>query len=278
MNLISCKLHYYEDRKIEDIVKNLNKELEKDDIRIIQIIEVSGSFDAKECSNNREYHYILPAFCLQPRIIEEQKKKELGDKYSPYDFRITPEFQEKIQSFCTAFRGSKKYHNYTRRVSFRESQATRIIFEVTCHELFEYDGVQYIKFKLIGQSFLYNQIRKMIGMVIEVIRENKSMEFFENSFTEKPYDTPIAPAEGLYLLKVDYSKYNTRKTQKKSSIELDENMNKNIDEFSVLLKEKVHESEFKNKVFTDWLGKFDIRDFKNEVHVNNTNNDEEKNV
>lgn len=261
MNLVSCKLHYYEGKPMQEIIENLNKDLDIHEIKIISLIEVSGSFDAKECSNNREYHYILPAFCLQPKLLEEENKKKEGEAYSPYTFKISPEFKEKIQKFCSVFRGTKRYHNYTRKLTFNSSEAQRVIYEVTCNELFEVNGVQYIKFKLVGQSFLYNQIRKMIGMIIDVIRENKTIESFEESFTNKIIITPKAPAEGLYLYKIDYSKYNTKKTQKKNNIEVKEEDQKRIDEFSESLKQKVHESEAVEKVFSKWLVKFDNKEF-----------------
>ena len=96
MNLVSCKLHYYENREKEKIIEDLNKELELKDIRILNIIEVSGSFDSKECSNNREYHYILPSFCLEPKILNEGKDSENKEFKPNYKFKIKPEFKEKI--------------------------------------------------------------------------------------------------------------------------------------------------------------------------------------
>ena len=255
MNLISCKLHQYDDRKMQDIVSNLNKDLVKDDIAIINIIEVSGSFDAKECTNNREYHYIIPSFCLEPLITKSQDDKQINLNY-----KISPEFKEKLQTFCSAFKGTKRYHNYTRKIAFSDGSAQRVIYEVSVSEILEFEGVEYIKFKLIGQSFLYNQIRKMIGMIVECMRNNKSIEFFEETFANKIVPTAKAPAEGLYLFTIDYSRYNDRKGQKKNKIELTDEDLKKINDFSVKLREKVHESEVKNKVFSIWLQKFDAKD------------------
>ena len=41
-------------------------------------------------------------------------------------------------------------------------------FEVTNEQ--DPDAIEFIHFFLKGQSFLYNQIRKMIGVVIQIIR------------------------------------------------------------------------------------------------------------
>lgn len=61
-----------------------------------------------------------------------------------------------------------------------------------------------LKFEIHGQSFLYNQIRKMIGCVIQVFQEKLSMEFIENSFRPNMFEVWLAPAEGLLLADVPH--------------------------------------------------------------------------
>ena len=252
MNLISCKLHYDKDKSMDDIINDVNKSL-PEDIKIIKIIEVSGPFNAKDCSNNREYHFILPSFCLMPKSLSK-------DYLKPTDFKIKPEYQEKVQSLCTLFRGTKRYHNYTKKIDFKDPQSQRIIFEVTCHEIFEIEGTEYIKFKLVGQSFLYNQIRKMIGMIIKCCRDSLTSEDLLKSFENNKTDTPLAPAEGLYLYKIDYSKYNTKKKDKKNNIDLNEEDIVNIDNFTKMLRQKVHESERDLNIFSKWIELYDKND------------------
>lgn len=251
MNIVSCKLHKYEDKSNEYIIENLNKDL-PDDIKIINILEVSSSFNAKDCSNNREYHYIMPSFCFQPKNLENEEKI--------MNFKLNSELKEKLSKFCSAFKGTKKYHNYTRKLTFNDGSSQRVIYEVSINEVYDVNGIEYIKFKLIGQSFLYNQIRKMIGMLVLCMRENKSIEFFNDSFKEDKFLTPKAPAEGLYLFKIDYSRYNNRKNQKKSNIELTESDENKILEFGKFLQRKVNECEENDSVFTNWIKKVDSKD------------------
>ena len=120
-----------------------------------------------------------------------------------YQFRMTPEYHEKIQNICKFYKGTKKYHNYTRKMAFKDESTNRHIYELSCLELIEFENFQAIKFKIVGQSFLYNQIRKMIGFIIQVCIESSDAKFIENSFLANKIDIPKAPAEGLYLYKVN---------------------------------------------------------------------------
>lgn len=100
----------------------------------------------------------------------------------------------------------------------------------------------------------------MIGMLVLCMRECKSIEFFNESFKENKFLTPKAPAEGLYLFKIDYSRYNNRKNQKKSNIELTESDDNKIFEFGKFLQRKVNECEENDHVFTNWIKKVDSKD------------------
>jgi len=206
MNVVNCKLHKYEDRNFEDIKKLLNENLPSD-IKIFKVLEVSGGFDSKDSNNNREYHYILPSFCLEPKLLEDKHRliPELNNEENyrgDYKFKISPELMEKLKIICAGFKGTKNYHNYTRRMTFADPKSKRHIYEISVDEVIEYENFEAIKFKIIGQSFLYNQIRKIIGMIVDICRCSKDMSYFENSFLSNKFDVPKAPAEGLYLHKV----------------------------------------------------------------------------
>ncbi|KAF8820711.1 tRna pseudouridine synthase, partial [Cardiosporidium cionae] len=63
--------------------------------------------------------------------------------------------------------------------------------------------------ELKGQSFLLNQIRKMLGLAIEVYRGTAPSNAIEECLktSEKRY-IHLAPPEGLLLLKPEYKRYN----------------------------------------------------------------------
>jgi tRNA pseudouridine38-40 synthase len=255
MNVVSCKLHKHPDMDEDEVKKQANLLLPQD-IKIFRIIEVSRSFDSKATNNNREYHYILPAYMLEPRAKDEEKL-QLNDYKPNYLFKISTEYHEKIKEVCKFFKGSKKYHNYTKKLTFNDASAVRHIYEFSCNEIINFENFQVIKFTIIGQSFLYNQIRKMIGSIIEVCREMKDSTFLENSLLSNKMDIPKAPAEGLYLRRIDYTKYNDRKVTKKNLIFLSESDEREMEEFRTELVTQIEKFEIEEKAFSKWLWAFD---------------------
>jgi tRNA pseudouridine38-40 synthase len=263
MNVVSVKLHKYPDIDEIDMKNKLNKVLPKD-IKIFRIIEVSDHFDSKDNNNNREYHYIIPTF-----VFEKKQKKENDDEKEEnniteeeqykanYNYKLTEDDINKLNEICKKFLGTKKFHNYTHKVGFSDMSSQRHILEMNCDDIIDFGEFQAIKFKIIGQSFLYNQIRKMIGMIIDMMRNEKDMDYLNNSFLSNKYDIPKAPGEGLYLRFIDYSKYNDRKLNKKNNIFLTSDDEKEMEEFRQELLQKIKMTELNQKVFTSWLWKLD---------------------
>lgn len=61
------------------------------------------------------------------------------------------------------------------------------------------NAIEFIHFFLKGQAFLYNQIRKMIGSIIQVFRGNLGDDFIPNTFTDNFVNVCLAPGDGLLL-------------------------------------------------------------------------------
>ena len=189
--------------------------------------------------------------------IEEENIQIPDDYKANYDFRLSEEDINKLKEICKGFLGTKKFHNYTRKVGFSNMSSQRHIIEMNCDDIIDFRVFQAIKFKIIGQSFLYNQIRKMIGMIIDCMRNKKDMDYFNNSFLSNKYEIPKAPGEGLYLRSIDYSKYNDRKLNKKNNIFLTDDDEKEMEAFREQLVQKIKDTELNQKVFTAWLWKLD---------------------
>ena len=247
----------YGDLKKVNWMRALNKVLPKD-IRVFRIIEVSDHFDSKDNNNNREYHYILPSFLLERK--NEDNKEIKYEEFKPnYEYRLTEEDKNKLKEICKIFLGTKKYHNYTQKVGFSDMSSQRHIIEMSCDDIFDFQDFEAVKFKIIGQSFLYNQIRKMIGMIIDLMRNGKDFDYLKNSFLSNKYDIPKAPGEGLYLKNIDYSKYNDRKLNKKNNIFLTTDDEKEMEEFRKELLQKIKRTELEQKAFSSWLWKLDFK-------------------
>ena len=83
---------------------------------------------------------------------------------------------EKLRLIFKEFIGTKNYHNYTKKGNPNDKANKRHILSIECEEyntdyLYESDpsknpGIPLVKITLVGQSFIYNQIRKMVGMMV----------------------------------------------------------------------------------------------------------------
>ena len=59
--------------------------------------------------------------------------------------------------------------------------------------------MEFITFRVKGQSFMLHQIRKMVSMTIGVIRNIASEELFDQTFEKERFIIPRAPSLGLVL-------------------------------------------------------------------------------
>jgi tRNA U38,U39,U40 pseudouridine synthase TruA len=73
----------------------------------------------------------------------------------------------------------------------------RDTYEVTNAE--DPRAIEFVHFFLKGQAFLYNQIRKMIGCIIQMFRGNLDDDFMQNTFTDNYVNVCLAPGDGLLL-------------------------------------------------------------------------------
>merc|ERR1712032_68991 len=117
----------------------------------------------------------------------------------------------------------------------------------------EYENFEAIRFKIVGQAFLYNQIRKMIGILIDICRNSNDMDFFKMTFMDNKFDVVKAPAEGLYLSKIDYTRFNERKFQKLCNIEVSKEDDDEMEEFRKELVKNIAVLELKDRAFSSWM-------------------------
>ena len=255
-NFFACK--FLLDPLIKDLniyKKRINNALPKD-IRLFTLIVAAKKFNTKLRCSSREYLYYLPSFCLskEKTILEEL-----------YKYKATPELLERLGKMCEEFKGTHRYHNYTRNMDPKKMQANRHIFELRTKPSLTIDGVEFIEFFINGQSFLYNQIRKMIGMFISLCRKNRPIEDIQKSFKkdEKMY-IPLAPGEGLMLNRVLYDGYNKTKANTTKTVVVHEEDNAEVEKFKSELIECIGKQEMEKKVFSNWLKEFDENEAKHQ--------------
>lgn len=111
---------------------------------------------------------------------------------------------------------SKKYHKQYRnkRDAFNSYKRTIQEFRIDSHrdvKINEQLSMQLVRFTLTGNSFGYNQIRKMVSSVAEVAALGGSMDILRKSFDPKVMKhNNNAPSQGLMLWSANFDRYNEK--------------------------------------------------------------------
>lgn len=177
-------------------------------IFITAIRKVTKNFDSKASARSRFYEYLLP-------ISMFKKQSEKQETSLEKDTQIV----ERINKITPKFLGTKNFHNYSRKMKAKSPQAKRFMIEFECklceiddllteegknsyNKIEEFKDLRFLLFKIKGQSFIYHQIRKMIGVLIQCFQMDLPDVFVENSFSNNVVQIWLAPAQGLFLNRV----------------------------------------------------------------------------
>jgi tRNA pseudouridine38-40 synthase len=211
------------------------------DIQVLGLTKVVKSFNARTQCGQRRYHYLLPTYTLQPYeavnailqsafnaqgpvrgagyeggFVDPQSNKSLARDYlatcrgNVINYRVDEETLKRLKSALHEYLGTKSYHNFTSGI---EKSPKRYMLSFDCGESFicEKTGVEYVLLSVWGQSFIFNQIRKMVGFAIAVARQEATLLQMQESFQpECRMDVPLAPSVGLYLDALFFDGYNMK--------------------------------------------------------------------
>ena len=188
------------------------------DIRAYAITKVSKAFNAKSHCAKRRYHYLLPtytvkqlgeinkllldAFEKQGRVVgagheggyvEQFNTQCVGKdglaavKEQLVDFRLGSDQLELLRGALKAYCGTKPYHNFTSGKFPDDANAQRFIVSFDCTDPFvdERTGLEWVLLSVVGQSFLIHQIRKMVGLAVEVCRGAAPIDTIADAFTTR---------------------------------------------------------------------------------------------
>ena len=157
------------------------------DIYISEVIKVDKSFHSQHNVVEKEYHYLI----------------DLGE-YNPlyYNYRLFPDRELDVEAMKDAsliFIGTHDFKTFTKN---HESSST-------IKEIYHIDFEQeesLLRIKFVGNSFLYNMIRIMIAMLMEVGYHHMTKDDLQKALNAKDrkYAPKLASGNGLYLVRVKY--------------------------------------------------------------------------
>ncbi|QSX06021.1 tRNA pseudouridine(38-40) synthase TruA [Sedimentibacter sp. zth1] len=158
-------------------------------IRIMKAEEVDISFNSRFSSKKKTYLY---------QIYNKSISNPFYDKYAcfvPYELDI-----EKMRSALKLIEGEHDFKafmasNSDVKSTIRQIYSTKIIVENSL-----------IKVEIMGNGFLYNMVRIIVGTLLEIGSNRKEINVFKRAFELKDRNVlgQTAKAEGLFLKKVIY--------------------------------------------------------------------------
>lgn len=154
-------------------------------IRAIFVNRVTMKFDARTYADRRYYEYYLPAMIGDHRLDMEKLDWEM-QKYV----------------------GTHNFHNFTKGIHPNDKTGERHLVSVETREV----QSSCICIRLFGQSFLLNQIRKMVSLAIEVSLGLAPSNAIDTALASKTLvHTHMVPGDGLLLDRLFFRGYDRHK-------------------------------------------------------------------
>lgn len=216
------------------------------DIRVHTLTRVTKGFNSKMLCNRRKYNYLLPtyvvhdvnavntlleaAFQRQGSVIgaghaggfvSEKMSKSLGPEHLEgvrqelLSYRIDDEKLALLRKSLQKYEGTHRYHNFTTGKTYNDPESKRhmLSFEASDPFIDTNNGGEWVMLSVVGQSFLLNQIRKMVTLAVEIARGNAEEGLFEDAVSQKQVDIAMSPGLGLYLDELYFDGYNMKQRQ-----------------------------------------------------------------
>jgi tRNA pseudouridine38-40 synthase len=245
-----------ERQQLDNMRECINKHLPSD-IRILDIERVTRMFCARTNRDKVRYQYMIPSylFCSEEEVqkifsnvkvmndsssnattntrtvdcvdvISNEDKVHVRAKLCSY--RILPEQMDKLRDGLHMFEGTHCFHNYTRRLSASDASSTRYILSFQPLIPIIVNDTQWIPVQVVGQSFLLNQIRKMVSAAVDYARGAVTQETIYQSLSKEcRMKVNVAPAQGLFLDRSYFELYNKHKIKNAPKKKLNNNDNQN---------------------------------------------------
>lgn len=183
----------------QGLLKGLNAHL-PDDIRVLEASQCQEDFHPVFNAQYKEYNYLFS--CTRPSVF----MKDLM-AYCPYELDL-----DLLQKACDLFVGEYDFKNFY-CVGTKLKSTVRTIYHCSLEKAPRNYAIgpyidDYYVIRVVGNGFLKQMVRMMVGSLWNVARGHKSLEDLRQALhdTEKGKIGSVAPACGLYLKEVVYDR------------------------------------------------------------------------
>lgn len=189
VHAIGQVFHFDSDLKMtgNQMKRAINSYLPKD-IYIRNVEIVDDDFHSRFSAVSKEYHYVISLDEYNPL----KRNYVCHPLYKNIDYK-------KMEEASKIFIGEHDFKSFCKLG--KNENTIRNIESIT----FEYGNNQLV-IKIIGNGFLHNMVRIIVGMLFEVGKGRIDINYLRVALENKDrkYCTKVAPPQGLYLHKVNY--------------------------------------------------------------------------
>ncbi|MCL2556283.1 MAG: tRNA pseudouridine(38-40) synthase TruA [Firmicutes bacterium] len=177
------------DFDINKIVKGLNFYL-PEDIKVIEVFLENDDFNARFSAVKKTYSYMIYEAKIDSPLLKNRA------------LRVDNVDIKSLIQVKKQFIGEHDFVRYNSSGGGAKT-TTRKIYDLEIFED-EYFGQRIIKIEITANGFLYNMVRKIVGVLLK-----RDKDFIKSTLKE-PFETvkEIVPPYGLYLKEVFYAKNN----------------------------------------------------------------------
>lgn len=160
-----------------------------DSIMIKDAQEVGLDFHARFSARSKSYQYII----YNGKFMHPS----LNHIYTQVEYTLDIEKMQRAAKHLIGTHDFKAFSKYVDR-------PVNTVRKLTSLDIYKKENLIYFDFK--APSFLYNQIRVIVGSLVDVGRGHRSVQSVVDLLTSKDRSKAgmTYPAAGLYLLEIDY--------------------------------------------------------------------------
>ena len=187
--------HFDLDRCWEAFTLNeaINAHLRPYPISLLQTVPVLSGFNSRTDAIERTYRYKI----LVRRAPLSLNRKRFWHVQGNFD-------TDRLQEGASQLIGRHDFTTF-RTVDCQANSPVRTLDNITIANTFNCDG-QVVEIDFIARSFLHRQVRSMVGSLAKVALGSWKTEEIGQLLEARDRTVcgPVAPADGLYLVKVTY--------------------------------------------------------------------------
>lgn len=168
-------------------IKAINTYL-NNDIKVLECQYVDNDFHARFSCKRKEYRYYL--------------RFKNYDVFTRNYMDYCPQIDlDKMENVLTKFIGKHDFKGFCSAQIANEKDTIKEIYEIKMNRFDDY-----IELIFIGNGFLKYQIRKMVGILVDIATGKKDEKIIDLIFEtlDPKLTNKVLPGHGLYLFKVSY--------------------------------------------------------------------------